>query len=516
MRKLFFILTFSFLTHYAVSQITPVNVKCLGGSASDYTNCLYPLGSDGFIIAGSSSSANGDLTSNNGMADCWFVHFDTSLTILNSISFGENQFDYISDVNILSDTSFVLLMNSNSNTGAFSGGHGGFDAWIRTLYLPDWLSPALPFGGTLNDEVNHITPKTSGGYLVCGSSYSSDGHLPGNFGINDFWVFNLSPTYTVIWSKNYGGSSYDEALKVFQLSDGNILVFGNTNSSDNMVNGFKGVKDIWVVKLNSMGDTLWTKTLGGSGYDEVVNVKQIGTDQFAIIGNSNSPDGDFYYVKNDQDKILNTYGFYHAIDANGLFIFGANKYLTDNDVFFNDLTYSCQQDIEVFGQLDSDTSINTTNNDILILNYYNGIVVRADTFGGNNSDAYSYLFAHKLNTTDFLVAASTLSTDLPNYHGDNDILLAVLRKYTPSGIEEQNTSQINIFPNPAFRTVYVSNLTPQSNWIYNIVDISGKVIQMNKLSDDRRIDVSSLPQGIYILAISDGSKSFAKRIVIGK
>jgi len=326
---------------------------------------------------------------------------------------------------------------------------------------------------------------------------------------------SLTSSFDVAWSKNYGGSGYDQSIKIFQLSDGNIMVFGNTTSSDNMINDFKGIKDVWIMKLNSLGDTLWTRCYGGTGYDEIINVVPIATDKFALIGNSNSGDGDFFYVKNNYPKLINSYAFYHIIDEQGNFVTGANKLITDNNVFFTDLIYSCSQDIDVFGYLDINPNIDTTNIDLYLLNFNNGALMKSSTFGGNNSDGLNFIRAAKLNQTDFLVVASTFSDDLSTtYHSEQDILLAVLRKYTPSGIEEQNISQINIFPNPASKEIFVTNLPYQNNWIYNILDISGKIVQQNKLSEDRIIDVMTLPQGVYILALSDGSLSIAKKIII--
>jgi len=516
MFKFKLILCSFFISFNAISQFQPLNIKCIGGSLNDHPYCFKILDNGEFIVAGMSHSDDGDLSINSGNSDCWFVHFDTTLTILNSLSFGENQFDIISDVHNISDTSFVLLMNSNSNTGTFSANNGNYDAFIRTCYTgTNWLSPVLQFGGSDEDKAWHISPKIANGYLVCGSSRSNNGNLPDNFGQTDYWVMSLTSSFDVAWSKNYGGSGYDQSIKIFQLSDGNIMVFGNTTSSDNMINDFKGIKDVWIMKLNSLGDTLWTRCYGGTGYDEIINVVPIATDKFALIGNSNSGDGDFFYVKNNYPKLINSYAFYHIIDEQGNFVTGANKLITDNNVFFTDLIYSCSQDIDVFGYLDINPNIDTTNIDLYLLNFNNGALMKSSTFGGNNSDGLNFIRAAKLNQTDFLVVASTFSDDLSTtYHSEQDILLAVLRKYTPSGIEEQNISQINIFPNPASKEIFVTNLPYQNNWIYNILDISGKIVQQNKLSEDRIIDVMTLPQGVYILALSDGSLSIAKKIII--
>jgi len=517
MKKINFILIFSLLSFYAFSQINPLKVKCIGGSKNDHAYCFYPMNDGTFVFAGSSQSFDGDLDTNSGQSDCWFMHLDTSFNILNNVSFGEAQFDYINDIHIMSDTSFIFLINSNSNTGIFSSNNGNSDAFIRTYYTgTNWMSPAFNYGGSLSDIARHISPKAVNGYLVCGSSQSSDGSLTHNYGNSDFWVMSLTSTFNVAWSKNYGGTNTDNALKVYQLSDGNIMVFGNTSSNDNMVIGNKGLRDVWVIKLNSMGDTLWTKCYGGTGVEEISNVVPIGNDQFALVGWSNSLNGDFFYMKNDKEKLSYVYSFYHVIDSNGDFVLGGNKLITDNDVFFSDIIYSCSQDIDVFGYIDSNPHMDTTDYDIYMLNYNNGVVIRTDTFGGNETDGYNFLRAHKLNQTDFLVISATYSDDLANYHGEYDVLLAILQRYTPTGISENKMSAINIYPNPSTKRIYISNLPHQGNWKCYITDITGKNVLTDAPFTDAGIDVSTLSEGMYILTVSDGSVALAKRIVIAK
>ncbi|HRS53635.1 MAG TPA: hypothetical protein P5250_02890, partial [Bacteroidales bacterium] len=477
MKKLVFSLFLVAAAYYAVSQITILNSKYIGGSLGDHIRFFYPLNNGNYIIGGSSYSNDGDLTSNNGNNDCFFTKIDDNLNITNLLSFGESEYDYITDVSTINDSSFVLLINSNSSTGIFSGNKGSYDTWIRSYYIsPLWLSSPISYGGTGDDCGYNIIPKATGGYIICGYSTSNDGDLPANYGTKDFWVLNLTNTWSVAWSKNYGGSNDDVAIKVFQLNDGNILVFGNTISSNNMVHNFKGVKDIWVVKLNSMGDTIWTKTYGGSGYDEIINVKRIGNNQFAMIGTSNSIDGDFMYIaKQNNEKVSYSYGFYHVIDDNGQFVCGGTKSMIDNNVSFKDIVWTNQQDVEVFGYIDTDTSL-LANYDIIILNYNNGLNLRLDTIKGNEADGTLFIASHKLNSTDFFIAASSLSSDLaPNYHGDYEILLAIVRKNSVNNTKEfNNMPNINLFPNPANRIIYINNLPTDKRWMYNIFDISGK------------------------------------------
>lgn len=91
---------------------------------------------------------------------------------------------------------------------------------------------------------------------MVGSLFSSDGHLPANYGMSDIWILNILPNLTVAWSKNFGGSGEDRGIAAYHLNDGSIMVFGNTQSTNYDVHGHHGNNDVFVMKLNSMGDTL--------------------------------------------------------------------------------------------------------------------------------------------------------------------------------------------------------------------------------------------------------------------
>ena len=85
-------------------------------------------------------------------------------------------------------------------------------------------------------------------------------------------LFKITPvafTTTVLWSKLYGGSSAEYAIKIKKAADGNFIVLAQTQSNDGDVTGYNGGKDIWLLKIsNTDGSIIWKKTIGTSG-DEI-------------------------------------------------------------------------------------------------------------------------------------------------------------------------------------------------------------------------------------------------------
>jgi hypothetical protein len=99
-----------------------------------------------------------------------------------------------------------------------------------------------------------------------------------------------------LWSKTYGGTGYDYGFSVVQTSDGGYALAGFTNSFGS------GKPDFLLVKTDSSGNQLWRKTYGGNGDDEAVSVVQTGDGGYAIAGSTMSygaGDRDFWLVRTD-------------------------------------------------------------------------------------------------------------------------------------------------------------------------------------------------------------------------
>ena len=94
-----------------------------------------------------------------------------------------------------------------------------------------------------------------------------------------FWVVFMKPVQAQnTWIKTYGGNMADEGWDVQQTEDGGYVVVGRTNSFG------KGSYDVYVIKTDEMGDTLWTKTYGDSLVDSGFSINQVLDQGYIIIG----------------------------------------------------------------------------------------------------------------------------------------------------------------------------------------------------------------------------------------
>ncbi len=161
------------------------------------------------------------------------------------------------------------------------------------------LSPAIQwqksFGGSSTDIAYSIQQTADGGFIVGGATASNNGDVTGNHGLNDCWILRLNSGGDLIWQKSFGGSSNDIAYAIQETADGGFIFAGISYSNDGDVSGHHGSSsssDYWVVKLDSSGNLIWQKSLGGSDDDNAYSLQQTIDDGFIVAGFSGSFDGD--------------------------------------------------------------------------------------------------------------------------------------------------------------------------------------------------------------------------------
>ena len=118
------------------------------------------------------------------------------------------------------------------------------------------------YGGTGNDYANSVQQTTDGGYIIAGYTASFGGDS------SHVYLIKTDSLGDTLWTKTYGGDSSDIGNSVQQTTDGGYIVAGTTNSFG------AGNVDVYLIKTNSIGDTMWTKTYGGTNIDVGSYVRQ--------------------------------------------------------------------------------------------------------------------------------------------------------------------------------------------------------------------------------------------------
>ncbi len=207
-------------------------------------------------------------------------------------SYGGSSGDYANAIQQTSDGGYVVVGISESTDGDVTGNHGGFDYWILKLTATGDTVWTKCYGGSDQDWAYAIQQTSDGGYIVAGFSGSTDGDVTGNHGGWDYWLLKLTATGDTVWTKSYGGSGNDWSMAIQQTTDGGYIVAGHSKSTDGDITGNHGDWDYWILKLTATGDTVWTKSYGGSGFDELSAIQQTDDGGYIVAGGSESTDGD--------------------------------------------------------------------------------------------------------------------------------------------------------------------------------------------------------------------------------
>ncbi|MBP6574704.1 MAG: T9SS type A sorting domain-containing protein [Flavobacteriales bacterium] len=199
--------------------------------------------------------------------------------------------DQITDLKVTADGGFVLTGFTYSNDGDIVGNHGMEDAWVVKLNDTGGMQWQRVMGGTQQDRGLSILSTGDGGCLMSGWTRSSDGDLTSNYGGGDAWLIKLDANGSTQWQRQFGGSENDELIDIITTTDGGYLAVGESRSNDGDLTENFGSNDGWVVKLDSNGDILWQVMLGGSGIDYLVAVRQTLDGGYITVGYSSSTGG---------------------------------------------------------------------------------------------------------------------------------------------------------------------------------------------------------------------------------
>ena len=272
--------------------------KTYGGSDYEGAYSIFPTSDGGYIINGETlSNTSGDVTDGtNGQGDVWILKINSDGTKQWDKTYGGSEYDWGYFIQQTSDGGFVVSSRSSSSNGDVTNGtNGQEDFWILKLNSDGTKQWDKTYGGSEYEGVTLMQQTSDGGYIVIGSTYSSNGDVTdGNNGSEDAWILKLNSDGTKQWDKTYGGDKEEGINSIFQTSDGGYIIAGKTaSSSDGDVTDVnKGGYDSWILKLNSDGTKQWDKTYGGSEYDEATFAIQTFDSGYIIAGYTESSDGD--------------------------------------------------------------------------------------------------------------------------------------------------------------------------------------------------------------------------------
>ena len=245
--------------------------KTYGGSQDDALGDITPTGDGHFLALGQTKSFETDSTPdawlvkfNSAFDTVWTKHYDLGVIIGDSsrsdngngiIPFGANKFLMtINTCKLCDGTEGVAWYSVIDSTGNIIG------------------SPHVFKKGPKNVFAGGIRPTSDGGAIITGATSMIDSTLFSNFRSEDMWILKLNSSADTMWSKIYGKVGvYDGGFSIFQTIDGGYFMSAYSQIGDVAGSNYD-YDNVWLMRLNSMGDTLKVCRWGGPNNDDLVNI----------------------------------------------------------------------------------------------------------------------------------------------------------------------------------------------------------------------------------------------------
>ena len=255
--------------------------RAYGEGWNDYGWGVCTTSDDGYLITGS--------TEGLGNTDLYIIKLDSLGDSLWTRIYGGTGIDVGKAVLEAPNGNYMVVGHT------FSFGPGDVAVWLLCLdNAGDTLWTRL-YGENGSDCGKDILATNDGGFLIAGETNEGSGQD------DDVYIIRTDSLGDTLWTRKYGGNNWDMGESVCQLADGSYVIGGATRSYG------AGNYDVWLIKIDSVGNMLWSKTFGGTSYDYGHSVNLTDDGGFVASGYTYSfgaGSGDMYVIKTDSTGSL--------------------------------------------------------------------------------------------------------------------------------------------------------------------------------------------------------------------
>ncbi|MEI6766929.1 MAG: T9SS type A sorting domain-containing protein [Bacteroidota bacterium] len=478
--------------------------KTFGGSGHEYIQKTIPTSDGGFAFVGSSESTDGDVSGNHGQNDIWVAKATAAGAIQWSYLFGGTQDEEGFDLVQTADGGFFVCGWTDSFDGDVTGHHGTYssDMWVLRLSASGTLMNSKCYGGTSDDEGIAITLTQDDNLYVAGTTYSYDGDVSGNHGTyqSDCWVIKMDTSLNLLAQKCIGGSDYEEGIDMKLTSDNGVVICGRSYSADGDATGYHAGSDMLVAKLTAAFSIEWAKCFGGSETEEGNSVVQLADNSYAVLGytsTQNNGDVTGHHSPQGQDDF-----WLVKLNTNGTLNW-AKCYGGSGDDQANGLVATLDGGYAMCGLTNStDGDVTGFHSALFNPDFWvakvngSGTLQWQGCYGGNDQDESFRIYEESAGV--FVVTGFTYSTDydVTLNHGSADGW--IIKVTGSNGIDDIGAAQFLVWPNPAFDYIYFD---PDNLVSVNLFDVTGRNISIQKSVLSGKISVKDVPVGMYFLEL---------------
>lgn len=271
--------------------------RAYGGTNNEYFGNIQPTRDGGYILIGTTQSKDGDLASNRGgVSDVWVTKLNASGAISWQKTFGGSLADLGYYIEQTIDTGYILIGSTQSSDGDVTFNHMDttnhidYDAWVVKLTDSGKISWQVSYGGTQYESGVMIHQTLDTGYIFLAEATSSDGDVKQNHGGGDIWVVKINQKGFITWQQVYGGSGSDIGYAIRETKDSGYIVGGLTYSNNGDITNYYGNGDEWVLKLTPKGKIQWQQTFGTNKLDYASDIIQTADSGYLSIGSTSLKD----------------------------------------------------------------------------------------------------------------------------------------------------------------------------------------------------------------------------------
>ena len=418
----------------------------------------------------------------------------------------------------LPDSGYAVLARS------WSWGQGGSDLLlIRLDKFGDTLWTKL-YGGTSNEFTNGALRSTPDkGFIIAGNTYSYGTGTPSGF---NWYLIKTDSAGNVNWTRTWGSTGNDELKHVLPTSDGNYLLSGAWRVSGQT----KGI----LLKVDATGNTIWGDTLFSTATSHFMWACEKTPDEYVVAGyNFMGSTSDAVLIKyNAEGNMLINKRFDYGeaetavtiepVSSGGYIcsaIHGTLPYdpwilrLDDNlDTLF---TKVMDFDYNIAGFSAKEYSIYPQDNGFIICGSDSNKLMLRKTDASLNT-IWQRLYGGTMGEMGYEGIPTNdmgfIAVGLTNSYGSgsNDCYIiktdSLGMQANSIGISNTESEKFIASPNPFTDHIRIEGNLTGNKKALTITDIQGRIVFNTVLVNATEIlDLSDLPNNIYILTLSDNT-----------
>ena len=451
--------------------------RAFGGAQDDKGYSVKQTHDGGYVICGITTSFGANYS------DIYIIRTDENGMLLWSKTIGDSLSQTGNCIIETNDNGFIVAGNT------FGSGQSVFENYLLKLNENGDLLWTKIYGSIAQETLNFITQTSDKGYILTGTR--GTGPYPED---NNVYLLKTDSNGSLIWNHSYGkpgtnGYGRDFGQCVKQTLDGGYIVCGTTNSFG------AGNGDAYIIRTNSSGDTLWTKTYGGIDDEFAYEIIPAPDSGFIVIGSSDS------YGSRGTDAYL--LKLYFDGTVNWVKTFGGGYF---------DRFYSVKPTFDGGYILAGYTEIYS-------IGTHDAYVIKTD--GNGNSGCLELNPATTVKSPNTQVDSPIINVYSGGFSATPPTQMnsgtSVKLLCSSIGIEENCFSTFfDLYPNPSNGNFIIKSKGSKSKYKIQVLNLFGVNLLNKEVSsvENLEVELEDKADGIYFVQIQQEGVQYTKKIII--